>query len=129
MRFISHLISFQCVQKHAHKIARLKQPELIIKETISFDHYHKKRKIIWNVVWIGYYLRLNLSSRRYCYIGYLRIHKIETLNTREHQNNYIFDAISLPEHWYFYFSFFVLICVFNWIWLLLIKDNCRSINI
>ena len=40
----THLISFRCVQKHAHEIKRLKQPELIIKKTILFDHCHKKRK-------------------------------------------------------------------------------------
>ena len=33
-------------------------------------------KIVWKVVWIEHYLRLNLSSRRYQYPGHLRIHRM-----------------------------------------------------
>ena len=42
-------------------------------------------KLVWKVVWIGYCLRLNLSSRRYQNPGYLSIHQMETLNVLESQ--------------------------------------------
>ena len=47
-------------------------------------------KLVWKVVWFDYYLQLNLSSRRYYYPGYLRIHQMETLKVQENQNNCIF---------------------------------------
>ena len=39
--------------------------------------------ITWKVVWIKYYLRLNLSSQRYYYLGYLSIHQMLALNVPE----------------------------------------------
>ena len=45
-------------------------------------------KIVWKVAWIKYYLRLNLSSRRYQYPGYLSIHQMYTQNVPKSQNEF-----------------------------------------
>ena len=70
-------------------------------------------KIIWKVVWFEYYFRLNLSSRRYQYPGYLRIHQMETLKVPESQNNciyiYLCDQI-LGALIYLHFIIVILIC-------------------
>ena len=42
--------------------------------------FTRKGKIVWKVVWIECYLRLNLCFWRYLYPGYLSIHQMQTLN-------------------------------------------------
>ena len=47
-----------------------------IKLLSIFTIVMRNGKIVWKVVWIEYYLQLNLSFRRYQYPGYLSIHQM-----------------------------------------------------
>ena len=56
---------------------------LLLSPPIAIKHFRvwsqeniviRNGKIVWKVIWIKYYLRLILSSRRYQCLGYLSIH-------------------------------------------------------
>ena len=75
---INRYLKFQIIYKHGilvgeknyrvteFQVLPLKQNSILFLIIIIVT---RNVKIIWKVIWIEYYLRLNLSSRRYLYPG------------------------------------------------------------
>ena len=80
---------------------------------LSFTIVISNGTIVWKVVWVESYLRLNLSSRRNQCLGYLRVIKCKHWMCRKIDTAVSFLVIALLEHSCLYCIIPILIWAFN----------------